>query len=253
VVNEYYPEPNDGDKSHRHAEQNETASKGGVDWLLAISTLLLFFATCALCAVAYWQWQTMKGHEKALTGMAGNMERGLVETAKAADAAKRSADALMGIERARISVMMGYKLPELRPMKDRLEMIYITPTVQNFGKTTGIASIITARLHVLPNSERLPANPDYSSEKFVHTVRGPIDIFPNIPWQPLRLGISNAEMGPILEAKTTLWLYGYVDYVDVFNTAHQTRFCYILLIPGGFSPYELGFYVSGPEEYNHCT
>ena len=52
VVNEYYSQPNDEDKSQRDAKHNEATSKGWVDWLLVGSTFLLFLATVALSVIA---------------------------------------------------------------------------------------------------------------------------------------------------------------------------------------------------------
>ncbi len=99
VVNEYYANSNDRDKRQGDAKEDKSASKEWVDILLAISTVLLFVATVALCVVAYFQWQTMKGYEHALTTMASHMRRGLRVAIrqtrianKSALAAKKSAE-----------------------------------------------------------------------------------------------------------------------------------------------------------------
>ena len=58
---------------------------------------------------------------------------------------------------------------------------------------------------------------------------------------------------PVYERKSTLWLYGCINYLDINDRPHQSRFCFEYRVPGGFNPSPEGFYISGPEAYNHCT
>lgn len=76
---------------------------------------------------------------------------------------------------------------------------------------------------------------------------------PDAPAQGLQPGISNFDFMPVYERKSSLWLYGYIDYLDINDRPHQSRFCFQYHVPGGFNPNPEGFYISGPEAYNRCT
>jgi hypothetical protein len=93
VINQYY----DSQVRNRPEGDTNTKEKHSISLdeistaLLALFTLILAGATILLACVAYLQWKTMKGHERALSAMATHIESGLNETAKAANAAAETA------------------------------------------------------------------------------------------------------------------------------------------------------------------
>jgi hypothetical protein len=93
VINQYY----DSHVRNRPEGSANTEEKHSISLeeistvLLALFTLILAGATILLARVAYLQWKTMEGHERALSAMATHMESGLNETAKAANAATETA------------------------------------------------------------------------------------------------------------------------------------------------------------------
>ena len=76
---------------------------------------------------------------------------------------------------------------------------------------------------------------------------------PSASLQPLFPPLSSLEFQPVRKGNSDLWLYGFVDYTDIHETAHQVRFCFRYVVQGGFSPHETNLYVAGPEAYNRFT
>lgn len=138
------------------------------------------------------------------------------------------------------------------PDPTTLHILYIYPVVRNCGKTVARITLAKARFLVLPDGQQLPAGPDYEGAGF-HTLGATTLLPPDTPSQGLQPGISNLQLMPVYERKATLWLYGFIDYRDINDRPHQTRFCFEYRVPGGFNPNLKGFYISGPEAYTGCT
>lgn len=71
---------------------NPSERKTSTDWWALANTGLITIFTGVLAFLAYQQWQTLKGHEKAFLELAGYMRDGLEKTTVAANAARDSAD-----------------------------------------------------------------------------------------------------------------------------------------------------------------
>jgi hypothetical protein len=73
---------------------------------------------------------------------------------------------------------------------------------------------------------------------------------------PLTLEIPGVEFVEVAKRKAALYVYGYVDYFDILDSPHQTRFCQLFWAPDtSGDPNEEGFTVAGntPAAYTHCT
>jgi hypothetical protein len=159
-------------------------------------------------------------------------------------------------ERARIAVRIlpdaSKLVSEFRPDTSRLEVLFILPVVENFGKS--VAKIVSADsiLVGIPAGEELPAEPDYNAPGF-QKVAVDIELPQGASVQPWKLGISNFDFASVFERRSMLWLYGVVHYEDIYGDHHESRFCFSYLFPGGFNPSAAGFYSSGPKAYRLST
>jgi hypothetical protein len=164
-------------------------------------------------------------------------------------------DILMSENRARLLVTLPHdaseKIASFVPSPTTLATLYILPVVRNYGKTMAVVTLFKARFLILSEGQQLPTDPDYEAADF-QTVQVVTQLPPDALVQP-KAGISNFDFVPVYEQKSTLWLYGLVDYRDIYGFSHQSRFCFVYHIPGGFNPNPAGFYSSGPEAYNRCT
>ncbi len=157
----------------------------------------------------------------------------------------------MKSERGLVLVTIG-SLPDFNPQPNSLEFLYITPLLKNYGETAATITRTLARPHQVTDSGDLPAEPEYFGDR-VQDIKATVTIPPDIATQPLQLGISSLEWPAIRTGQKVLYIYGFVQYNDAFDRPHETRFCYLYHVPGGFNPNPTGFYLTGPPAYNRCT
>lgn len=175
----------------------------------------------------------------------------LIATKNSADAARASAEALIRSERGLILVTMG-QLPDFNPEPNRLEFLFLAPILRNYGKTGVTITRTVGRAHQVGAIGDLPEEPVYAGEG-VQDIRATVTFPPDALTQPIKLGVSSLEWPAIRTSQRILYIYGFVEYADAFDRHHESRFCYLYHVPGGFNPNPAGFYVSGPEAYNRCT
>ena len=165
-------------------------------------------------------------------------------------------DARMAEERARLSIFLppdaSQKTWQFLPAQSMLEILYILPAAKNYGRTEARITAGRAKLLNVPKGEQLPTDPDYGAAGF-QIVDTEILLPPEAIVQPFRLGISNLDFKPIYEGRSTIWIYGFIDYRDIYDRPHQSRFCFLYHVPGGFNPGPAGWYGGGPPLYSRCT
>jgi hypothetical protein len=181
------------------------------------------------------------------------------ESRRAADAAKQAAEAgllnaqtLIASERAWVLVDIG-NLPDFQPDANTVQILWIFPTIKNYGKTPARIKRVRGIVKLIPEGEELPATPIYApGQGFDDKVN--LVLPPDVPMQP-RLGISGQEFIQVLGQKVTLYIHGSVDYLDVGEAERTSAYCYIYVIQGGFSPNKSGFYPAFdvPAAYTDCT
>lgn len=164
------------------------------------------------------------------------------------DTAKKQLRSYIGVENIQLQLPSSKKANYLpSPMKRGVEVVdVVVLTLKNFGSTP--ASEVTTKMawHAEPflhqphskfsfpdPGPQLPADLDFIVSKCV--------VFPG---QPLTSRIAIQDITPFLEAaalKKSLYLYGHVDYQDIYGQTHTTKFCYAYqpnLVAGShFLPY----------------
>lgn len=179
-------------------------------------------------------------------------------------------------ERAWVTV--GISQPSLEDMSIRAKPdnygVGIGLTFKNLGKTPSkiVGSYVRALMadsvdpNARPISPNLPESPDYSL-KLEHSIIAQPGIF----WMPrqkfeylvfLPKMFFEKDLARWEISEKALCIYGFIEYVDVFNRNHNTRFCYVYApirasLPlqnpaSGEMIFPPGFCLSGPKAYNLC-
>ena len=238
-----------------------------IDYLMLVLTAVL--ATVGIVGTCY-ALQTLRAiktevrtavialkHSASLAHAAQKVAEGVLVNANIAkehaDATHKTVDTMMIGQRAWIIVTMGV-VPDFTPEPGKLQILWISPTFTNCGKTPARIVRIRAREEEIPNGQQLPEPPIYegvgvSPARFDGTAFLP----PNASIQPINIGMVPAAFIAIRQGHPVLYLYGFVDYLDVYDRQWTTRFCFIYHIQSGFNPISEGFYVGGPAVYNEAT
>jgi hypothetical protein len=170
----------------------------------------------------------------------------------AADAAKASADAVLNSERAWVLVDIG-KLPDFNPTPNRVEILWLFPTLKNYGKTPARIKRVAGVVKLIPPGQQLPAVPDYPKGQGFDEV---VDIVlpPQFPMSA-RLNVSGQEFIEVRDGRQTLYVHGFVEYLDVHEIKRCSAYCLVYVIQSGYSPAESGFYpfLNGSPAYTECT
>jgi hypothetical protein len=91
--------------------------------------------------------------------------------------------------------------------------------IKNFGRTPANVTDVLIKALLLPSSQALPEIPDYARERKdspkAFLVSGDEFFYTDV------VKISAAEVPQLRNETITLWLYGYVDYIDQFGQRHR--------------------------------
>jgi hypothetical protein len=135
---------------------NPSEGKTSTDWWALANTGLITIFTGVLAFLAYQQWQTLKGHEKAFLELAGYMRDGLEKTTIAANAARDSADVtavqLELTERPWLSIETD-ATSDLTYDASGLN-IASEARITNTGKTPAVGTMAVVRLYVSGSGNR---------------------------------------------------------------------------------------------------
>jgi hypothetical protein len=243
-------------------ESPQQKTSNWVDWFWPPE-----WANWALVAVGAWaawialgtleQIRQETKHSGDLAKSAQTVAEGVLVNANVAkehaDATRETVQTLMVGQRAWITVTMG-AMPDFTPDPSTMQILWLSPTFTNCGKTPARIIRIRAREEEIPNGQQLPEPPIYegvgvSPARFDGTAFLP----PNASIQPINIGMVPAAFIAIRQGNPVLYLYGFVDYRDVYDRQWTTRFCFIYHIQSGFNPISEGFYVGGPAAYNEAT
>lgn len=184
---------------------------------------------------------------------------------QAADAATKSADALMNAERAWLlartvdvdsrtkEILTGRIREAVRPREQGVT-IRFEYCFTNLGRTPARITRIGARFQKLQTLADLPAEPNYGIAVLdVQLVLAPNDST-NLTWQVLEPDgvLTGDEVVSITLGKAFLYAYGFVKYLDIFDRQQEARFGYVWHMPETFDTY-FGFRIAGPPAYGHQT
>ncbi len=139
--------PQDAPQSVRIRELPPVSvTKDWADWgVWAFSGLLVMVGILQFC-VLWRQAKIMGEHARHLDNLA--------------KAAKDNAQALISSERAWILVDIG-KLPPFAPEPNLVQILWIFPTIKNYGKTVARITRVTGIVKLIPEGEKLPIAPEY--------------------------------------------------------------------------------------------
>jgi hypothetical protein len=115
------------------------------------------------------------------------------------------------IERA--YVKMSHAPPGLECLDNGFRL---TIGLKNYGTTPAQITTYVLKLHILPDGQLLPSDPDYSEAK-LSRVTGAF-LVPNdeIFYTNIIL-TTESPIDIINDQKRHIWVYGYVDYIDQFD------------------------------------
>ena len=105
-------------------------------------------------------------------------------------------------------------------------------TVKNFGQTPAKRVRITSNLEFVGKNEELPANFTFPDRPVCGTIQSRNSnlgtIFPNNP--PLAWRNICPDQAPVYalveKGERAGYLYGHIDYVDIFDSPRRTNFCF---------------------------
>ena len=216
------------------------------NWFDSHQYVAIWLEGIALVAIFIWdRIDARQQHDQTLAQME-IMRNQAVATEMAANASNKSVEALINSERAWILAEVG----ESEVPKDAVRIVWITPIVTNRGKTPGRITRTSIRSRFIPTPGLLPEQPDYAN---------PIDacftLAPTVAVRPMKTTMPAQEMLDSREGKGSLYIFGYLDYLDFGGTERKSRFAfryYATAVEGDVGP--PGFYVSSdmPPVYNEC-
>jgi hypothetical protein len=171
----------------------------------------------------------------------------------AAEASKRQSDAMITGERAWMLADIGEIDDTFESNLNSIGVLDVRPIVRNHGRTPGTIKRGFIRYHLVAGGIKLPPEPDYAGALATQEVY--VIVPPNAALQPLHVPIPISEFAAIRHGDPTLYIYGFIDYVDFAEQVRQTRFCFEYHVPHGFDPQSRGFYISVnvPVSYIKCT
>ncbi len=214
---------------------------------------LQFFA---LLVQAFVFWRTLKKIETQANLMrehALHLENLATAARDNAVAARDSAQTLVKSERAWVLIDTGNIPDNFEANQDSVGILDIRPIVRNSGGTPGWITRGFIRYYPVPTGRQLSQEPDYQGN--MAEVRVNIVLAPNGVIQPLHVSIPVSVFAPVRHGDPTLYVYGFVDYMDFANQERLSRFCFVYHVPHGFDPQARGFYlaVDAPIAYTQCT
>lgn len=171
-------------------------------------------------------------------------------TNTAAEAAKRSADALVVAEQAQLLAVFGAtnaahvltelgahdpSTPEVPTHKER---VYVQYVLKNYGRTPAVLKEIS---HDLRQWARLPDERKYFS---IPAMPKEVAIVAGASSETLQCNLAVPltveAAASIRTGDSFLWLYGHVVYDDAFGREREHRFLFRYRIGPGFQPYHHG-------------
>jgi hypothetical protein len=272
TINQFYSLPGNWPEGKGPSEQKHGPSLDEISTLLlAFFTLVLAGATGLLARIAYLQWRTMEGHERAFAAIAAHIKSGLEETKKAANAALLNAKALMNAERPWMLLTKtrgpgsGWYLPDdpgiVPGMAFDFKVFGNKPVRITDRKF--ILRPVSAKIGTRPLEPDLPLVPDYGPRQVGLPAAGEM-MTPEHTFLihcTLDARLSEAEWENLRDERTLMCAHGFIKYIDPFAEQRETRVCYVWDFQWGgvFTSLDgtplnpVGFRISGPEAYNRCT
>ena len=227
-------------------EKTDSSSEWWLKWSTIVSAVAAFF----IAVLAYRQWRTLQAHHTVMKRQAGYIRRALNQAKIAAEAAKRSTDALINSERAWVLVSnprsSTFWIDEPPPS------IIFQFDIANRGKTVAKLMDFRAEVRYVGLTDRLPdAPPDYEAflrpDEPIHgRILAPGESMPDMLF-PLNELHGTLVRNDVMAGRVLVYLYAFIKYYDFANEERRLRFCY------QFVPEIHRWVQSGPPLYNSHT
>ena len=188
---------------------------------------------------------------------AGHLESLATAARDNAKAAKTSADALIGAERAWILEAINFpnNLP-VQPIAGDVIIVYVGFTFTNRGGTPARVLAIKLRFHTVETPNSLSDSPQYDTTSMPElgaygrmlAFGEPISVGRSLEG---RAAFKEGDRQAIAENRLSLYAYGIIEY-ETLGIKASTQFCYVWCEPWGFSTSAdvAGFRKGGPPAYN---
>lgn len=229
------------DKTSLNAEQSirirevppVSISRDWADWILWGASALLTLVGIFGIGLAYSTLNAIKHQTKAVNDSVGVM---------------------INSERAWVLVEIG-EIPNFQTQPSQLEFLWIRPAIRNYGNTVARIKRIRAIVRLVPDGQALPPQPEYPLGQGADIQGVNLILPPNIPIQPIKLGVTGEEFAQIRQGRIFLYVHGFLEYWDLGHTERRTAFCFFYAIQSGFSPDPTRFYLelTAPPAYNEYT
>jgi hypothetical protein len=178
------------------------------------------------------------------------------ETSISARAANDQISHMIASERARVQVEIEDEGgQQLHHPPRGSEMLWIRPTIKNVGRTIATITGIRAVIRLNKEDEQLPHIPEYPLGQGVDIKNINVVLPPNVPFQPIKLGVTRQEYDQVKDRKLFLYVHGWVEYADLSPNPRSTAFCFYYAVRFDGSPDPTNFYLelTAPPKYNKCT
>jgi hypothetical protein len=175
------------------------------------------------------------------------------------EAARLNAQAVINAERAWIQVELGAPDFRLQTLTGNNGVGVLNWSITNTGRTPARLVEIAARYSLIRSLNRIPEEPKYEGDLEKIPLYGKLLAPKESFWSFQELEpshITQDDLTTITRGERTLFVYGYVIYLDVFDAHHELGFCYYYSVPQGGIPFvKEGWrpYLQAPAEYNKAT
>ncbi|MGH9642624.1 MAG: hypothetical protein ACRD3Q_09365 [Terriglobales bacterium] len=239
VVVKVIPPPNNANEAEQ--ERKDREQKTSHDrWLMVFSGVLAAVAVLQLLVYGY---------------QAKKLKETVDATTRSADAAKKSADAIVNIERPWLLLAEAGRT-SADDNKDGVRRVYMAAAwkFKNWGATPAFINDISGGLYVLDNIANLPKEPNYGPlyAGVDEPVLAPGQVSDYYKFRTREPGGSD-EFYQLQNGEKVMVFYGKIDYVDrIGGDKHVSAFAYRFTFPGRERPGGFHFVVGG-EAYNRYT
>jgi hypothetical protein len=187
-----------------NGKENREEHQSSAEWLAALSTFALAVITAFLAFFTYWLWRSTKDLVDRTEKTSSTIERAYVKVSPS------SPGIGAGIEKG---VLITYGI--------NLE-------IKNYGHTPARITDLIVLSKFLKDGESLPNDPDYKSAQ-KYTFPGAFLVkedhfFYLFSDQANRQAIASLDHSKIKNGGGQYFIYGYVDYIDMFGQRHRGGF-----------------------------
>lgn len=133
-------------------------------------------------------------------------------------ATKLQSETIMRAERA--YVKMSHKPPGVQVDSSTY---YVVMQIKNWGDTPARITETLVKFDIRQKDDPPPSTPDYKTNHPTPSIQAFLVRDEEIFYAP-GISITIDDVVPIRSEQKTLWIYGYVDYIDIFGVEHRAGY-----------------------------